>query len=111
MGANLSNGEELLIKALKVETFEKGNIIYATGEAEARIQDGLEIFANNFEYDKNQGLLIASGKVKVLDKKNQIILNSELIHYTEIDSKITSYDKTDINIKDKYFIKTKNLNY
>ena len=111
MGANLSYGEEILIKALKVETFEEGNIIHATGEAEARIQDGLEIFADNFQYNKNQGLLVASGQVKVLDKKNQIILKSEVIHYTETDNKITSYDNTEINIKDKYFVKTKNLSY
>ena len=110
-GPNLSYGEELLIKALKVETFEEGNIIHATGEAEAKTQDGLEIFANIFQYNKDQGLLIASGEVKVLDLKNQVILKSELIHYTEIDNKITSYDNTDINIKDEYFIETKNLNY
>ena len=110
-GPNLSYGEELLIKALKVETFEEGNIIHATGEAEAKTKDGLEIFANIFQYNKDQGLLIASGEVKVLDLKNQVILKSELIHYTEIDNKITSYDNTDINIKDEYFIKTKNLSY
>ena len=110
-GPNLSYGEELLIKALKVETFEEGNIIHATGEAEAKTQDGLEIFANIFQYNKDQGLLIASGEVKVLDLKNQVILKSELIHYTEIDNKITTYDNTDINIKDEYFIETKNLNY
>ena len=43
--------------------------------------------------------------------KNQTILKSETIHYTEIDNKITSYDDTDINIQNKYFIKTKDLNY
>ena len=111
IGTNLSYGDELLIKALKVETFEEGNIIRAAGEAEARTLDGLEIFADNFQYNKNQGLLVASGDVKVLDSKNKIILKSELIHYNEINSKITSYDDTNVNIKDKYFVKTKNLNY
>ena len=97
-GPNLSYGEELLIKALKVETFEEGNIIHATGEAEAKTKDGLEIFANIFQYNKDQGLLIASGEVKVLDLKNQVILKSELIHYTEIDNKITSYEILIFNV-------------
>ena len=108
---NLSYGEGLIIKALKVETFEKGNMIHATGKAEARTLDGLEIFADKFRYNKNQGLLIASGKVKVLDIKNEIILNSEVIYYTELDNKITSYDDTYVDIQNKYFVKTKNLNY
>jgi len=111
INSNLSYGNELVIKALTIETFEEGNIIHGTGKAEARTPDGLEIFANKFQYNKNEGLLIASGKVKVIDAKNQVILNSETIHYTENDSKITSYDDTDINIENKYFIKTKNLNY
>jgi LPS-assembly protein len=111
MDLNLSYSSDLIFKALTVETFEEGNIIQGSGEAEAKTTDGLEIFADEFQYNKNKGLLIASGKVSVLDKKNQIILKSETIHYTEIDSKITSYDETDINIENKYFIKTKDLNY
>ena len=111
INSNLSYGNELVIKALTIETFEEGNIIHGTGKAEASTIDGLEIFANKFQYNKNKGLLIASGKVKVIDTKNQIILNSESIYYTENDSKITSYDDTDINIENKYFIKTKNLSY
>ena len=111
MGFNLSYGSDFIFKALTVETFEEGNIIRGTGKAEAKTSDGLEIFADEFQYNKNKGLLIASGKVKVVDKKNQTILKSETIHYTEIDNKITSYDDTDINIQNKYFIKTKDLNY
>ena len=108
---NSSYASELIFKALTIETFEEGNIIRGTGKAEAKTLDGLEIFADEFDYNKNKGLLIASGNVKVIDKKNQTILKSETIHYTEIDKKITSYDDTDINIENKYFIKTKDLNY
>ena len=108
---NSSYSSEIIFKALTVETFEEGNIIRGTGKAEAKTPDGLEIFADKFQYNKKKGLLVASGNVTVLDKKNKIILKSETIHYTEIDSKITSYDDTYIDIENKYFIKTKDLNY
>ena len=53
MDLNLSYSSDLIFKALTVETFEEGNIIRAAGEAEARTLDGLEIFADNFQYNKN----------------------------------------------------------
>ena len=108
---NSSYSSEIIFKAITVETFEEGNIIRGTGKAEAKTPDGLEIFADKFQYNKKKGLLVASGNVTVLDKKNKIILKSETIHYTEIDSKIISYDDTYIDIENKYFIKTKDLNY
>ena len=54
INSNLSYGNELVIKALTIETFEEGNIIHGTGKAEASTIDGLEIFANKFSIIKTK---------------------------------------------------------
>ena len=105
------SADELVIKALKIDIKEEGNILIASGEAEAISNNEIEIYANNFKYNKKKGLLVASGNVKVLDLLNKIILNSENIHYNENDQTLISYGNTKININDKYNIITKNLNY
>ncbi len=106
-----SHSNELIFKALKIETFEEGNIIIGTGKAETKTEDGIEIYANKFKYKKNEGLLIALGNVRVLDTLNKINLNSEIIHYYENSQKIISYGATNIDIKSKYFVRTSDLNY
>ena len=105
------SADQVLLEATEIQTLEGGNIIIGIGEAAAKTEDGIEIYADQFKYNKEKGLLIASGKAKVFNKKNNTTLRSEVIHYKEVEKNITSYGLTNININNKYFIKTKNLNY
>lgn len=138
---NLVNSNELTIKALKINVLDEGNVIIGSGKAEAISTNGLKIYADQFKFIKNEGLLfangsakaisnneleiyakefkynetkkllIASGNVKVFDLINEINLNSESVHYNELVQNITSFGNTEVNVKNKYDIKTKNLDY
>jgi len=103
--------KDLKFKALEIQTYDEGNIIIGIGEAEAIIKDEIEIYADKFDYNKEKGLLIATGNVKALDKINNTILKSQVIHYFDFEKKIISYGVTNVNVNEKYLIKTKDLHY
>jgi len=107
----LAVADQIIFKATEIQTTEKGNIIIGIGNAEAIANNGIEIYANKFTYNKNKKTLTANGAVKVIDKLKNIKINSETINYNELNQKITSYDFTEINIDNKYFIETKNIHY
>jgi len=107
----LALADQIIFKATEIQTTEKGNIIIGNGNAEAIANNGIEIYANKFTYNKNKKTLTANGAVKVIDKLKNITIISETIIYNELNQKITSYDFTKINIDRKYFIKTKNIHY
>jgi LPS-assembly protein len=103
--------KNLEFKALEIQTFEEGNIIIGVGEAEAIIKDEIEIYADKFDYNKEKGLLIATGNVTAIDKINNTTLKSQVVHYLDLEKKIISYGITNINVDEKYQIKTKDLYY
>ncbi len=107
----LAIADKVIFKATEIQTTEKGNIIIGIGNAEAKVSNGIDIYANKFTYNKNKGTLTANGGVEVIDKLKNIKINSETISYNEINQKIISYDFTEIKIDNKYFIKTKNIHY
>ena len=63
----------------EVEILEEGNIFIGKKEGTAISEDGTNIFAQNFYYDKSKNLLIASGNVKLVsDTKNITIFQIKL---------------------------------
>ncbi len=107
----LADANEVILKATEIQTEEQGNIIIGIGDAEAKTQNGIEIYANKFTYNKDKKILIANGDVTVINKIKNIKIRSETIQYEEINQKITSYDLTKINLNEKYFIQTRNIQY
>ena len=107
----LADANEVTLKATEIQTEEQGNIIIGIGDAEAKTQNGIEIYANKFTYNKGKKILIANGDVTVINKIKNIKIRSETIQYEEINQKITSYDLTKINLNEKYFIQTRNIQY
>ena len=53
-------GKDLNFKALEILTFEEGNLIVGKKEAEAKIDNELEIYADKFTYDKNESFNLCS---------------------------------------------------
>ena len=106
-----SNSKELKFKATEISTFEEGNIIVGEKNAEAKITDELEIFADKVTYDKKNEKLIAEGNVIVTDLLNDIEINSEKINYDKKINEIISDGKTFFNIKKEYKVNSKNVMY
>ena len=108
---NHLKAKEINLKASEILTFEEGNKIVGKKDAEAKIKDEIEIFADEFIYDKTKELLTANGNVRVFDLKNNLTINSENIHYFKKDKKIISYLDTYFEIEEKYKINSKDLNF
>ena len=102
-------GKDLNFKALEILTFEEGNLIVGKKEAEAKIDNELEIYADKFTYDKKKETLLAEGNVKAIDILNKIIINSEKILYSKIKNRITSYNKTNFDIDGKYSVESEDV--
>ncbi len=108
---NHLKAKEINLKASEILTFEEGNKIVGKKDAEAKIKDEIEIFADEFIYDKTKELLTANGNVRVFDLKNNLTINSENIHYFKKDKKIISYLDTYFEIEEKYKINSKDVNF
>jgi LPS-assembly protein len=65
----------------EVEIIEEGNKFIGKKGGTATTEDGIIINAKNFEYDKFSNILIATGNVKIDDKKKNIIIYSQKITY------------------------------
>jgi len=90
---NNANANNVLFKAKEILTYENGNIIIGHKNAEVKIGDQIEIFAEKYTYYKEQDLIIIENKVEVFDLLNKIKLDSELIHYKIIEEEIISLVK------------------
>ena len=104
-------GKELNFKASEISTFEEGNLIIGKKDAEAKIDNELEIYADKFTYDKKKETLLAEGNVKAFDLLNKITIDSEKILYNKIKNKIISYNKTNFDIDKKYNIESEDVHF
>ncbi|MDA9650939.1 hypothetical protein N9T21_03705 [Candidatus Pelagibacter sp.] len=108
---NNANANNIQFKAKEILTYENGDIIIGHKNAEVKIGDQIEIFADKYTYYKKQNLIIIKGNVEVFDSLNKIKLDSELIHYKIIEEEIISLGKTTAYIDDKYLINSSDIHY
>ena len=76
-----SNSEEFQINSEKIQIEDSGSLINASGNVEIMTNDNLIIKSNNSILNKTKSYLKASGDVYILDRKNQIEVNSNSIEY------------------------------
>ena len=110
---NATGQEEFNFSATEIDILENGNKFIGTDRGVITSNDGIEINADKFEYNKKTNILKASGNVKIIDmtnnyeiytqnityKKNSnfIITNKQskaidLINGIEIDAEVFKYD-------------------
>ena len=63
----------------EIQILNNGKTIKAINGGKASTSDNVEIFADVFEYNKEINSLIADGNVKLIDKDNQLIIQTEKI--------------------------------
>ena len=59
-----------------------------------KIDNNLEINANQIKYELNNSKLILDNKINIKDKQNNIIINSNKIIYEMKDEKILGLDRS-----------------
>ena len=126
------SSESFNFDVTEIEIKENGNIFIGKNNGTATSTDGTKIDANNFEYNKIKNILTSSGKVRIFDPKNNIIIYSDKVTYFkndeliftngnskaigadfQIDAKKFEYNKSKniINAKNKVKINNKKENY
>ena len=102
--------EDFIFESKSIEIEENNNIIAKDG-VKVITTDGLEIFADKSEYNKNTKILKLDGSVKIFDKIQNFEINSDKLIYDKILEKITSKTKTKIIIDNSHVITGKDINY
>ena len=84
MSTNSLGIEEFNFDVTEIEILKNGNKYIGKKGGIAKTKDGTEIHAENFDYNKVKNILIATGNVKIDDKKNQIKIFSNKIVLSNI---------------------------
>ena len=105
-----SLGEEFKFESSEVQILEKGNLILVENEVKILSKDNLKIEADKSEYDKKKNSLKVYGNVKITDRTNDIVINAEKVNYLKNDEIIFTEGKSIVELEDKFFINSTDLN-
>ena len=97
-----SYSDEIKFDVTEIEIIDNGNVFKGIKGGKALTGDGVEIIAENFEYNKLTEILTATVNVEVYDPINKISLKSKKIIYFKKDDKFYASDAealTEDNIK------------
>ena len=100
--------EDFIFESKSIEIQDNNNIIAKDG-VKATTSDGLEIFADRSEYDKNTKILNLQKNVKLLDRIQNFEINSDNVIYDKILEKITAKENTKIKINNSHIISGENI--
>ena len=100
--------ENYLIFSDEISYFRNDELIFANGNSRA-ISEGIEINAEIFNYNEKKDILEARGKVKIEDKIEDYILESDYINYDRNSQKIFTKGKTKTVIEKKYEFNSKDV--
>ena len=95
------NIKNLILKSDDITYYKENEKLISKYRSEA-ISDGLNIKANEFEYDNILNLVNASGNVKIEDTAKDIILYTENITYLKNKEKVFTQGDTETFIEKKY---------
>ena len=77
--------EEFTFDITEIDITQNGNLIIGSKGGKAETEDGYEIIAENFVYNKLNNILKASGKVKLINKNNALIIFADKATYLKND--------------------------
>ena len=100
--------EDFIFESKSIEIQDNNNIIAKDG-VKATTSDGLEIFADRSEYNKNTKILNLENNVKLLDRIQNFEINSDNVIYDKILEKITAKENTKIKINNSHVISGENI--
>ena len=100
--------ENYLIFSDEISYFRNDELIFANGNSRA-ISEGIEINAEIFNYNEKKDILEARGKVKIEDKIEDYILESDYLNYDRNSQKIFTKGKTRAFIEKKYVFNSKDV--
>ena len=82
------SNEQFIFNITEIEITKNGNQVNGYKGGTATSDDGSEIVAENFLYNKTANILEATGDVKYINKSKDIIIFSDKVTYFKNDEKI-----------------------
>ena len=108
--SNASGNESFTFDVTEIEILEEGNKFLGKNGGKAITENGITIYAENFEYNKLKNILYANTKVKVEDKSNNITIYTDKITYLKNDEIIFTQDKSKL-IKKNIIISARSFEF
>ena len=99
---NLYGSEDFNFNITEIEILNEGNLFKGLKRGTATTKEGLEITADEFEYDKILNVLNAKGKVEIKDNLKDYIIFAEEITYLKNQEKIFTSGKPKKLINSNY---------
>ena len=82
---NLSNAEdEFKFNITEIEILEEGNLIVGTKKGKAETEDGFQIIAENFVYNKITNILKVSGNVEFINTNDNSKIYADKATYLKM---------------------------
>jgi len=106
---NISYSKELILKANELIVENNGKLIIGHKNAEAKIPNEIEIFADKIIYDKEKKLLTADGNVLAFDIIRNINLKSDQVTFDQNKNELITKQNTQFLIKDEITILSSNV--
>ena len=109
---NICYSNQFNFDVTEIEITENGNKFIGKKRGLITTDDGIEIEANQFEYDKNLNILNAKGKVKISDNINKYIIYTDKVIYYKNDEKIfTQNNSKGIDLNNDIIIEANAFEY
>ena len=98
------NAEEFIFESPVIEITNNGNKIQAKNGVKVSTKNNIEITANESTYDKIKLVLSLLGNIKVIDRENNIKIESENVTYYKNIEEIISKGCTVIRFNNEYVL-------
>ena len=103
--------EEFIFESPVIEITNNGNKIQAKNGVKVYTKNNIEITANESTYDKIKLILSLLGDIKVIDRENNIKIESENVTYYKNREEIISKGNTVIRFNNEYVLNTSDIIY
>ena len=105
---NLSS-DEFFFEGEEIQILDEGNKLISKNGVKITTDNDLVFEGEEFEYDKTKLELVLSNNVIIKDLKKKITIKTNKIKFFKEDEKLFTYQITEINIDNKYLIKSEDI--
>ncbi len=101
--------DEFYFEGEEIQILDEGNKLISKNGVKITTNTNLIFEGQEFEYDKTKLELVLSNNVIIRDIKKNIIIKTNKIKYLKKSENLFTYQTTEVNLDDKYLIKSKDV--
>ena len=100
----LAIAQDFIFEVSDIEITNNGNTYKGNNRGKILTNNQLELISDNFEYLKKINQLKLNGNVQLLDGKNNVTINAEIMFYLKDKEEVSTLGKTLIKVSDEYTV-------